>query len=61
MHMDTFLQAFNRLGLTQWDGIEQDIAWGHVWWDCRDLVLRGPSLSAKPHVSLVDSLSTEFD
>ena len=30
MHMDTFLQAFNRLGLTQWDGIEQDIAWGHV-------------------------------
>ena len=30
MHMDTFLQAFNRLGLIQWDGIEQDIAWGHV-------------------------------
>ena len=30
MHMDTFLQAFNRLGLTQWDGIEQDIAWDHV-------------------------------
>ena len=23
-------QAFNRLGLSQWDGIEQDIAWGHV-------------------------------
>ena len=30
MHTDTFLQAFNRLGLLQWDGIEQDIAWGHV-------------------------------
>ena len=30
MHMDTFLQAFKRLGLAQWDGIEQDIAWGHV-------------------------------
>ena len=30
MHTNTFLQAFNRLGLTQWDGIEQDIAWGHV-------------------------------
>ena len=30
MHTDTFLQAFNRLGLAQWDGIEQDIAWGHV-------------------------------
>eukprot|EP00434_Breviolum_minutum_P037054 symbB.v1.2.032844.t1/scaffold3995.1/size82977/8 len=22
--------AFNRLGLTQWEGIEEDIAWGHV-------------------------------
>ena len=30
MYTDTFLQAFNRLGLSQWDGIEQDIAWGHV-------------------------------
>ena len=30
MHMNTFLQAFNRLGLAQWDGIELDIAWGHV-------------------------------
>ena len=30
MHLNTFLQAFNRLGLTQWDGIEEDIAWGHV-------------------------------
>ena len=30
MHLNTFLQAFNRLGLTQWEGIEQDIAWGHV-------------------------------
>ena len=30
MHLHSFLQAFNRLGLTQWEGIEQDIAWGHV-------------------------------
>ena len=30
MHLNTFLQAFNRLGLTQWEGIEEDIAWGHV-------------------------------
>ena len=30
MHLNTFLQAFNRLGLTQWDGIEEDVAWGHV-------------------------------
>ena len=30
MHLNSFLQAFNRLGLTQWEGIEQDIAWGHV-------------------------------
>ena len=30
MYSHTFLQAFNRLGLSQWDGIEQDIAWGHV-------------------------------
>ena len=30
MHLNTFLQAFNRLGLTQWDGIEDDVAWGHV-------------------------------
>ena len=30
MYTDTFLQAFNRLGLSQWDGIEQDIAWGHA-------------------------------
>ena len=29
MHLNSFLQAFNRLGLTQWEGIEQDIAWGH--------------------------------
>ena len=27
---NTFLQAINRLGLTQWEGIEDDIAWGHV-------------------------------
>ena len=30
MYTDTFLQAFNSLGLSQWDGIEMDIAWGHV-------------------------------
>ena len=30
MQLNTFLQAFNRLGLTQWEGIEEDIAWGHV-------------------------------
>ena len=30
MHLNTFLQAFNRLGLTHWEGIEEDIAWGHV-------------------------------
>ena len=30
MHFHSFLRAFNRLGLTQWEGIEQDIAWGHV-------------------------------
>ena len=24
------LQAISRLGLTRWDGIEEDIAWGHV-------------------------------
>ena len=27
MQLNTFLQAFNRLGLTQWEGIEEDIAW----------------------------------
>ena len=30
MHFNSFLRAFNRLGLTQWEGIEQVIAWGHV-------------------------------
>ena len=30
MQLDSFLQAFHRLGLMQWDGIEHDIAWGHV-------------------------------
>ena len=30
MHLSTFLQDLNRLGLTQWEGIEEDIAWGHV-------------------------------
>ena len=30
MYLNTFLQAFNRLGFTQWEGIEEDIAWGHV-------------------------------
>ena len=30
MQLNTFLQAFNRLDLTQWEGIEEDIAWGHV-------------------------------
>ena len=30
MYTNSFLQAFNRLGLSQWEGIEQDIAWGHV-------------------------------
>ena len=30
MQLDTFLQAISRLGLTRWDGIEEDIAWGHV-------------------------------
>ena len=30
MQLNTFLQAINRLGLTQWEGIEEDIAWGHV-------------------------------
>ena len=30
MHLNTFLQAFNRLGLTQWEGIEEDTAWSHV-------------------------------
>jgi len=28
MYTHTFLQTFNRLGLSQWDGIEQDIACG---------------------------------
>ena len=28
MHLNSFLQVFSRLG--QWEGIEQDIAWGHV-------------------------------
>ena len=28
--LELFLQAFNRPGLTQWEGIEQDIEWGHV-------------------------------
>ena len=30
MYTNSFLQAFNRLGLSQWEGIEQDIAWAHV-------------------------------
>lgn len=30
MYLSTFLQDLNRLGLTQWEGIEEDIAWGHV-------------------------------
>ena len=30
MQLDTFLQAISRLGLTGWDGIEEDIAWSHV-------------------------------
>ena len=30
MQLDTFLRAISRLGLTRWDGIEEDIAWGHV-------------------------------
>ena len=30
MHLSTFLQDLNRLGLTQSEGIEKDIAWGHV-------------------------------
>eukprot|EP00434_Breviolum_minutum_P037644 symbB.v1.2.033388.t1/scaffold4123.1/size58836/8 len=30
MHLNTFVQDFNRLGLTQWEGIEEDVAWGHV-------------------------------
>ena len=30
MHLSTFLQDLNRLGLTQWEGIEEDIAWGHI-------------------------------
>ena len=29
MNLD-FLQAFNRLGLAQWEGIEEDLAWGHA-------------------------------
>lgn len=30
MYTEAFLQAFNSLGLMQWEGIELDIAWGHV-------------------------------
>ena len=30
MNLDAFLQAFNRLGLAQWEGIEEDLAWGHA-------------------------------
>lgn len=30
MYTEAFLQAFNSLGLSQWEGIELDIAWGHV-------------------------------
>ena len=30
MYLSAFLQDLNRLGLTQWEGIEEDIAWGHV-------------------------------
>ena len=30
MNLDAFLQAFNRLGLAQWEGIEKDLAWGHA-------------------------------
>ena len=29
-YTEEFLQAFNNLGLVQWNGIEMDIAWGHV-------------------------------
>ena len=28
MNLDAFVQAFNRLGLAQWEGIEEDLAWG---------------------------------
>ena len=30
MQLNTFLEAINSFGLTQWEGIEEDIAWGHV-------------------------------
>ena len=30
MFTHTFLQTFDRLGLVPWDGIQQDIAWGHT-------------------------------
>jgi len=30
VHQSLRVSSFNRLGLTQWDGIEEDIAWGHV-------------------------------
>ena len=30
MNLDVFLQAFNRLGLAQWEGIEEDLAWSYA-------------------------------
>ena len=27
---EEFFQAFNNLGLQQWNGIEMDVAWGHT-------------------------------
>ena len=45
MQLNTFLQAFNRLGLTQWEGIEEDIAWGHVTSLSTDPTWRAVSLS----------------
>ena len=29
-YTDEFLQAFDNLGLSQWEGIEMDVAWGHT-------------------------------
>ena len=64
MYTHTFLQAFNRLGLSQWDGIEQDIAWGimsPVLWDCFDPASIGPFLHTELHVGLEGRLLAEFE
>ena len=62
MHFHSFLRAFNRLGLTQWEGIEQDIAWGHVT-SLLGLArpsIEGPIFIYRAPCRLGDSLPLEF-